>query len=183
MNFGDILSRYESRTGATTTRAELASLIDEAQAEIAKRYGAIMRQPYIAAIKGEEYDLPPDHLETGEVRDSNKRIRYDYEITPDGKIIFLADGDFDLIYTQMPSPIDKDDNDSVPEVHPIFHSMIVHYCVAKWWEDFSEGIAAEEAKSEKMLNEFYRKVDEAAHVLRQRAFASIYLDVHPIARR
>ena len=182
MNFGDILSRYENRTGATTTRAELASLIDEAQVEITKRYGKIVREEYYSVEKGEEHDLPSDHLQTEEVRDGDNQIRYDFEITPDGKMIYPSDGDFTLFYTKTPSPIDKDDNDSIPDVHPVFHSMIVQYCVAKWWEDRSEGILAEEAKAEKMLNEFYRKVDETAHVLRQRAFTNVYLGVHPLVR-
>lgn len=183
MNFGQILSRYEARTGAPTTRANLAALIDEAQIEIAKRYGTILREEYYSVEKGEEHSLPSDHLQTEEVRDKDNSISYDYEITPDGSIMFQADGDFVLIYTRVPVLIDSDDNDSVPDVHPLFHSMIVQYCVAKWWEDRSEGIPAEEAKSDRMLREFYQKVDEAAHVLRQRAFTNVYLDVHPMARR
>lgn len=182
MNFGEILSRYEARTGATATRSNLAALIDEAQVEISKRFGDMRREEYYSVEQGEEYDLPSDHLETSEVRDEDNRLRKDFQITADGRILFPSDGDFTLIYTKVPLPIAKDDNSAEPEVHPIFHSMIVQYCVAKWWEDRSEGIAAEEAKSERMMNEFYRKVDEAAMVLRQRAFNIDPLEVHPIAR-
>jgi hypothetical protein len=182
MNFGEILSRYEARTGATTTRANLAALIDEAQVEISKRFGDIRREEYYSAEKGEEYDLPADHLKTEEVKDENNRRRRDFRVAPDGKISFPVDGDYILIYTRVPDSIDKDDNNAEPDVHPIFHEMIVQYCAAKWWEDRSEGIPAEEAKSERMMREFYRKVDEAALVLRQRAFAVEPLEVHPIAR-
>lgn len=182
MNFGDILTRYEHRTGAPTTRANLSALIDEAQIEIAKRYGERSREEYYSVERGEEYDLPSDHLETEEVRDGDRRVVKDYQVTHDGMIMFPRDGDYTLIYTRMPRPIDREADSSVPDVHPMFHSMIVQYCMAKWWEDHSEGIPAEEAKSERMMQEFYRKVDEAALVLRQRAFANRYIGVHPIAR-
>jgi hypothetical protein len=182
MNFGEILSRYEARTGAPTTRANLAALIDEAQIEIAKRYGTILREEYYSVEKGEEHDLPSDHLQTEEVRDEDNRIRKDFQVTADGKIYFPAEGDYFLIYTKVPEPINRESNDAEPDVHPIFHSMIIQYCIAKWWEDRSEGIPAEEAKSERMMREFYRKVDEAALVLRQRAFANEPLEVHPLAR-
>ena len=183
MNFGDILSYFKSRTGgANIDRAQVARLVDEAQIEIAKRHGVIVRKGYYSVEKGEGYDLPPDHLQTEEIRDGENQIRFDYEITPDGKIFFYANGDYALIYTRMPRPIDKEDNDAEPDVHPIFHSMIVQYCVARWWEDFAEGIPAEETKARNMLNDFYRKVDEAVLVLRKRPYTNIYLDVHPLVR-
>ncbi|NMD39119.1 MAG: hypothetical protein GYA87_10625 [Christensenellaceae bacterium] len=182
MNFGEILSSYEHRTGATINRAHLANLIDEAQVEIAKRYGKIVRQEYYSVDVGEGYALPLNHLQTEEVRDGNNKLCADYEITPDGKIYFPAEGDYVLVYTTVPDPVDKDNNDSELDVHQMFHGAVVQYCVAKWWEDHSEGIPAEEAKSDKMMNEFYRKIDESAHVLRQRAFGSAYLKIHPIAR-
>lgn len=182
MNFGDILTRYESRTGAPVTRSYLSALIDEAQIEIAKRYGERSREEFYSVERGEEYDLPSDHLRTEEVRDGDKRLVSDYQITSDGMIMFPADGDYTLIYTRMPRLINSEDNDSEPDVHSMFHGMIVQYCVAKWWEDHSEGIPAEEAKAERMMNEFYRKVDEAAHVLKQRAFANRRMGIHPIVR-
>jgi len=182
MNFGEILSRYEARTGATATRSNLAALIDEAQVEISKRFGDMRREEYYSVEQGEEYDLPSDHLQTEEVRDEDNRKRKDFQVTADGRIGFPVEGDYTLIYTRVPDSIDKENDNATPDVHPIFHGMIVQYCVAKWWEDRSEGIPAEEAKSERMMAEFYRKVDEAAMVLRQRAFNIDPLEVHPIAR-
>lgn len=182
MNFGEILSDYEQRTGAPTNRAYLAGLINEAQVEIAKRYGSVKREEYYSVEKGEEHVLPSDHLQTKEVRDGNNNICTNYEITPDGKIYFPADGDYVLFYAKLPEQIDKDNNDAKPDVHPIFYGMIVQYCVAKWWEDRSEGIPAEEAKADKTLAEFYRKVDEATHILRQRAFSRHQIGIHPMAR-
>ena len=59
MNFGDILSYFKSRTGgANIDRAQVARLVDEAQIEIAKRHGVIVRKGYYSAEKGEGYDLP-----------------------------------------------------------------------------------------------------------------------------
>ena len=182
LNFGQIKTRYDEVTGTTSVRASLAMHIDDAQIEIAKRYGTIVRHEYADAETGEEYDLPDDHLRTEQIRDEDNELRYDYQITADGKIIFSADGTYFLHYTKVPENIAYEDNDAEPEVHQVFHGMILQYCLSKYWEEQSEGIPAEEAKSQKMLTEFYRKVDEAAHELRKRAYAHEYLDVHPIAR-
>ena len=167
-------SRYEAITGETTTLDMMADMINEAMDEIAKRYGPSARVQYIA-VKGVEYALPLDHLETREIRDTDNDPRFDYLITEDGKIIFEADTTYQMIYGRVPAAINHEDNESVPDVHYIFHQMILKYCIARYWEDRDEGIPSEAAKAQRLMNEFFRRVEEAARKLRNRAYQPLMI--------
>jgi len=167
VNFGEFKTRYREITGAEITNATLADYIDDAQVEIAKRYGKIVTKEY-NAVAGEEYDLPSDHLITNMVKNGTQET-FAYTITPEGKISFAADGTYTLQYTKVPDPINREDNEAVPEVHPVFHQAIMKFCIARYWEEISEGIPSEEAKAKNLKNDFFRMVDEASHLLRRRA--------------
>ena len=179
LTFGEIKSRYEGITGAKITREALADRIDDAQVEVAKRYGKVVTHEYEDAEAGEEYDLPSDHLITQMVKDSNGDETFAYTVTPEGKIIFTVAGDYTLQYTKVPDPIDREENDSVPEVHDIFHQAILKFCIARHWEEISEGIPSEEAKAKNLKNDFFRMVDEAAHLLRRRTKQQYNIAIEP----
>jgi hypothetical protein len=242
LNFGQIREKYDDITGSTISTGKLAGYIDEAQIEIAKRYGKrvsiwyptaettlsagvdadsviipvvdVLLLPeapdsvylglgadaelisYTATVgntltgvtrgendieeawpagtpvtlepeAGTEYDLPEDCLIVHEVRDVDNVHAFDYQITAENKISFFASSHFKMIYTKIPDLIDKDDNDAVPEVSPLFHPAIVKYCVAQHWEDIAEGIPGEENKATKLMAQFYGMVEDAAKHLKR----------------
>ncbi len=118
------------------------------------------------AVAGAEYHLPADILKRHEVRDGGGVDHFNYQITEDNKITFFNSGPHRLIYTKIPEPINKDDNNAVPEVNPVFHRAIVKYCIAQYWEDNADGIAGEENKASKLMAMFYNMVERAARELR-----------------
>ena len=115
---------------------------------------------------GVEYDLPDDILERHEVRDEDGVDYFNYQVTEDNKITFFESGHFKLIYTKIPDSIDKDDNEAVPEVNPVFHRAIVKYCIAQYWEAVADGIPGEENKATMLMAKFYNMIDKAAKRLK-----------------
>lgn len=177
LTFDLIKERYLSIIGDThISNGDLANRIDEAQIIISKYFGKIVSHNYLAT-KDLEYDLPVDHLKTEEVRDSSKNRYRDYVINEEGKIIFSEDGQFTLYYTKVPLPINPNVKNAAIEVHDVFQHAIIRYCVYRHWEERSEGIPAEEAKAERILQRFYRQVEHGTMVLRKRTHDPEYLQI------
>jgi len=167
LNFGQIRERYEEIVGETTSAAYLASVIDEAQAEIAKRFGKREKKNYYPTKKDSVHDLPENCLMVNEVRDSQDQLCLDYRVDRGMQISFPGKGHYKLYYTPVPEPIDYMDNGSKPDVHSIFHNDIVLYCVARYWQDNAEGIQGEEQKAQMMMDQFNARVDHSAKILRR----------------
>lgn len=118
-------------------------------------------------LAGIEHTLPDDCLEVHEIRDVDDMPVFGYQINQAMKMRLFNDGYHKLIYTKVPDPINYEDNGAVPEVHPVFHSDLIVYAIAKHWEMLAEGIAGEENKAMSLMAQFVRKVEESARMLKR----------------
>ena len=157
-------SLYE---GVAVTNAILCEWLDEAQTEIAKRYGKVETTAYAASVKGTAYALPATFLSLAEVTYEGRRSDR-FTITDYGKIIFDEDGDFSLYYHRQPAIISKIDGNAVPEVDAIFHPAIVTYLLFKYWTKESESTQSESKQGQEYLALFYEQIKTAASTLHAR---------------
>jgi len=167
LKFSDIKQMYEDTIGLTVDARTLAGHIYLAEVEIARRYGPLAEFTTIA-IKDVLYNLPFDHIETAEVKKDGKDY-FNYTIDAYGRIKFSEDGTYIMLYHVVPLIIDYA-ADGSPSCHHLFHASILSYCLGKYWETKSEGIAGEVRMAANYYQDFYRQINETATVLRRRAF-------------
>lgn len=157
-------------TGPLSEKVSYASIVGNTLAGVTRGPNARVWPTGTAVTlipeSGVEYDLPDDILERHEVRDEAGVDYFNYQVTEDNKITFFESGQFKLIYTKIPDPIDKDDALAVPEVNPVFHRAIVKYCIAQYWEAVADGIPGEENKATMLMAKFYNMIDKAAKRLK-----------------
>lgn len=169
LKFSEIKQMYEDNIELEVDARKLAGWIYLSEVEIAKAYGPIGETSFTAKADV-HYNLPADHIATAKVRDEDGGICFDYEIDEYGRIKFGGDGNYVMLYHKLPGMIDYNNENTSPACHGLFHAAIVQFCIGKYWETKSEGIASEVKIAGNYYQEFYRQINEGAVLLKRRAF-------------
>jgi len=169
VNLRKIIDMVHAEVDDTVADSFYVGWVHTAQVNIAKEYGPIKKAEIY--YDGYEEPLPNDFIKPAKVVDEDGE-EVKYIITPAAEIKFLEDGLYHIYYHAVPDPPPDADDDNFdewePEVHEIFHSALVQWCKAEYWDHESSADSEESRFADKFRQRFYQERQENAEVLRQR---------------
>ena len=174
---GDLYNKFHRSLRNRDRLVDLTDVRDwaeEAEEEIAMRYGHKGEQVYTGVEEDEKEDLPSDCLHVDEVReydeDDNWEFYTDYQVTVDGEIIFRTvneDGKFKIIYTKTVGDLTATSTEDL-NVHAVFHKPILDYCLYRYHAMDSGADGNENSYGMGFYNRFIEGITRASDKLTDR---------------
>lgn len=169
MNIGELREAFEALVDDSVDNAMFIVWLNEALEDLAMEYGPVKYTTY-NAVANIEYDLPPDHLRTIEIKDKNGQRYLSFEVSEWGKIRFLEDGDYTLYYHRVPTRLLVGDDSLKPDIHEVLQTPMYIYAAAKFFERESEGDPEESSHASKFMSQYSSMKYDRAQKLRNRAY-------------
>ena len=155
MNIKEIQTQFEGHIGDTVDLAELVVWLNEAQRDIALRYGVVNRvSMVINDIK--EVALPTNFMAAQRIT-LNGELVYPGQFTISPRGYFCADeaGTYVMDYLQMPLDLLATNGNNVPEINPVFHDLLALFAAARYFDREAQGDSEEMTQAQGWMS-YYR---------------------------
>lgn len=155
MNINDIQTQFQQYIGDTVDTGILLVWINEAQRDIALKYGKTVKTTLIVDDTL-EVALPNDFMAIKSVSQAGVALYPDvFSINSRGVFVAAVAGSYDIEYVKLPDTIATGNGLLEPEVHSMFHDLIAMFAASRYFDGEAQGDGEEMGQAQSWMA-YYR---------------------------